>query len=248
MRSPAWSWDELMLACALVVKNGWRELRESDREVQELSDLLRSLPLHGDAARNLEKFRSIGSVSHKTTDLASNHPDYPKKPTRCGRLDKVVIAAFIDQPADMLRAAEAVEAGIGSGELYQVPEQPDEADEDGTTSREGRLLTRWTIARERDPKLRRRKIERAQRLGQPLQCEVCDFRFDLAYGPLGEGYIEVHHVLPLHISGLQETKLEDLALLCANCHRMCHRNRLGESWRTPAALREEIARAAGGAA
>lgn len=234
-------WDELLLACALVVENGWRELREGDRGVDELSNLLRSLPLHGDAARGIPKFRSTGSVSRKTTDLATNHPAYQGKATRCGRLDREMIARFTADPATMLKAAKAIEAGIGSGELIQIPEQPDEVAENGATALEGRLLARWTLARERDPKLRRRKIDRVRRIGQPLQCEVCDFHFGRFYGDLGEDYIEVHHVLPLHVSGPRETKLEDLALLCSNCHRMCHRNHVGESWRTPGMLRAKIA-------
>ncbi|MBT2493868.1 HNH endonuclease, partial [Streptomyces sp. ISL-96] len=110
-------------------------------------------------------------------------------------------------------------------------------------SPEGRLLARWAISRERDPKLRSRKINQARQLGLPIQCEVCAFHFGRTYGALGEGYIEVHHVLPLHISGPRETKLEDLAFLCANCHRMCHQGHRGTSWRTPAAVREEIEKA-----
>ncbi|WP_435240541.1 HNH endonuclease [Streptomyces cucumeris] len=244
MRSPAWTRDELLLACILVVENDWHELRESDPRTQELSRLLRSLPLHGDAVKSVPAFRSVGSVSRKTTDLATNHPAYQGKPTRCGRLDREVIADFISQPSRMANAARAIATGIRSGELQRIPEQPDEIAEDGVTGTEGRLLARWTISRERDPKLRKRKIDSVRRLGQPLMCEVCDFHFGGFYGAIGEGYIEVHHLLPLHISGPRETKLDDLALLCSNCHRMCHRGRPGESWRTPTALRSEIRKAA----
>lgn len=233
-------WDELLLACALVVENGWRELREGDSRVDELSNLLRSLPLHGGEARGIPKFRSVGSVSRKTTDLATNHPAYQGKATRCGRLDHEMIAQFTADPATMLKAAKAIEAGIGSGELARIPEQPDEVAENGATALEGRLLARWALARERDPKLRRRKLDRARRIGQPLQCEVCDFHFGRFYGDLGKDYIEVHHVTPLHVSGPRETRLEDLVLLCSNCHRMCHRNHVGESWRTPRTLRAKI--------
>ncbi|MEV6778979.1 HNH endonuclease [Streptomyces syringium] len=240
MKSPAWVWDELLLACSLVANNHWRELRETDTQVRELSKLLRALPLHDAEARSAPKFRSIGSVSRKTTDLATNHPDYPGKPTRCGKLDRVMIAAFIERPSDLSEAAAAIKDGIASGSLSRVPEQPDEVTDDGVTTLEGRLLARWTLARERDPKLRRLKIAQARRLGQPLRCEVCSFDFGHSYGELGEGYIEVHHVLPLHISGPRKTELDDLAFLCSNCHRMCHRSRPGESWRTPAALRAEI--------
>jgi 5-methylcytosine-specific restriction protein A len=242
MRSPSWTWDELLLACALVVKNGWRELRVGDPAVTELSDLLRSLPLpeRTGLAATLPEYRSVGSVSRKTTDLASNHPGYSGKPTKGGSLDKLIIEAFLTRETAMLQAAQAIEAGIGSGQLSLIPEQPDEADDDGTTAAEGRLLARWALSRERNPGLRKRKIAQVHRLGLPLHCEVCAFDFSSAYGALGNGYIEVHHTLPLHISGPRETKLKDLALLCANCHRMCHRSHRGASWRTPDELKVEM--------
>ncbi|MEU3303745.1 HNH endonuclease [Streptomyces sp. NPDC006678] len=240
MRSPAWTWDELLLACALVARNGWRELRVSDPAVTELSELLRSLPLHEGIARKLPEYRSVGSVSRKTTDLATNHPAHAGKATKGGNLDKAVIQAFIEHESEMLQAAQALEEGIGSGQLTLVPEQPDEIAEDGSTALEGRLLARWAISRERSPELRRRKIAQARKLGQALQCEVCAFDFSRMYGRLGDGYIEVHHILPLHIAGPRETGLDDLAFLCANCHRMCHTSHQGASWRTPDALREEM--------
>jgi 5-methylcytosine-specific restriction protein A len=34
-------------------------------------------------------------------------------------------------------------------------------------------------------------------------------------------------VTPLHVSGPTDTRLQDLATLCANCHRMIHR---GSDW------------------
>ncbi|MET8689059.1 HNH endonuclease [Streptomyces sp. NPDC004732] len=205
--------------------------------MQDLSELLRSLPIHPAEALALPGFRSPDSASRKTSDFATNHPAYSRKGTRCGEPTRLMIKAFIDREAEMLEAARAIEDGIGSGRLQLIPPQPDETDDSGTTAIEGRLLVRQALARERDPKLRRLKIKQAQQDGRPLRCEVCDFDFARAYGALGEGYIEVHHVIPLHVSGSRSTRLDDLACLCANCHRMCHKNRRGESWRTPDALR-----------
>lgn len=246
MRSPAWTWDELLLICARVVDNDWRQLRVYQPASSELADLLRSLPLHVNEARDLAKFRSPASVSRKSADLITSRPGYTGPATRGGRLTRLVAAAFTSREAEMLQAARAIEAGIGSGELTRIPEQPEEVAEDGTTAPEGRLLARWAISRERNPKLRARKIAATHRLGLPVQCEVCAFHFGQTYGGLGEDFIEVHHVLPLHISGPRETKLDDLALLCSNCHRMCHRSYRGASWRTPAAVRAEIEEATTG--
>ncbi|MEU9337444.1 HNH endonuclease [Streptomyces sp. NPDC048290] len=241
MRIPAWTEDELVLAGALVAGNGWREFREGDPEVQELSELLRSLPLHSPEVRSQPEFRSLGSVSRKTTDFMTNHSLYSGKATRCGKPTLIMIEAFTTREAEMFQAARAIEEGIASGEFHSLTPQPDEVDETGTGAIEGRLLTRRALARERDPKLRAKKIKAVRASGRPLACEVCEFDFARTYGAdLGEGYIEVHHVTPLHISGVRKTLLEDLACLCANCHRMCHRSLPGESWRTPASLRERL--------
>ncbi|MFF4230224.1 HNH endonuclease [Streptomyces sp. NPDC001820] len=243
MRSPAWTWDELLLICSRVVNNDWRQLRAYQPATGELAELLQSLPLHEAAVRDLPEFRSVTSVSRKSADLITSRPGYTGPATRGGRLTRLVAEAFTSREAEMLQAAHAIENGIGSGELVLIPPQPDEVAEDGTTAPEGRLLARWALSRERDPRLRRLKINQARSRGLPLQCAACAFHFERTYGELGRNYIEVHHVLPLHISGPCETKLEDLAFLCANCHRMCHRGHRGASWRTPAAVRAEIEKA-----
>lgn len=58
-----------------------------------------------------------------------------------------------------------------------------------------------------------------------LACEVCGFEFSKAYGDLGEGFIEAHHLVALSEAGVSKTRLVDLAVLCSNCHRMAHRRR-----------------------
>jgi 5-methylcytosine-specific restriction protein A len=59
-----------------------------------------------------------------------------------------------------------------------------------------------------------------------LLCEVCGFDFAAVYGKLGEGFAECHHRLPLaEYDAEAPTLLEDLAIVCANCHRMLHRSR-----------------------
>jgi len=58
-----------------------------------------------------------------------------------------------------------------------------------------------------------------------LICEVCGFNFNAFYGVLGEGFCEVHHRIPLSdVDSSRETRLEDLAILCSNCHRIIHRS------------------------
>ena len=55
------------------------------------------------------------------------------------------------------------------------------------------------------------------------QCEVCRVDFREKYGPLGMRAIEVHHLRPLKFAaGARETTIDDVKVLCANCHRMIH--------------------------
>ncbi|MGZ5483745.1 MAG: HNH endonuclease [Pyrinomonadaceae bacterium] len=39
----------------------------------------------------------------------------------------------------------------------------------------------------------------------------------------GDATFEAHHVLPIAMSAARVTRLSELALLCANCHRLLHR-------------------------
>ena len=81
------------------------------------------------------------------------------------------------------------------------------------------------LVRERSSKLRREKIREAQRSGRGLACEACRFDFSYAYGEFGAEFCEVHHQYSLADSGPRRNKLGDLAILCANCHRMIHRTK-----------------------
>jgi 5-methylcytosine-specific restriction enzyme A len=234
--NPRWAWDELVLVCALVADNDWRGLRVGDHRVAEASELLRQLPIHAPDVRGA-RFRSPASVQRKTFDLATRHPSYRGKPTHGGSLDREVLALFLDQPDRMLVVAERIRHVSASGLLRSMPTTSDaEMDESG--AEEGRLLVRLHLSRERDRGLRNRKIESVRRRrGGRLACEVCEFDYEARYGERGAGYIECHHVVPLHLAGAGKTKLADLALVCANCHRMIHRR---SPWLAPADLRQLI--------
>lgn len=56
-------------------------------------------------------------------------------------------------------------------------------------------------------------------------CAACSFDFSNFYGELGDGFIEIHHKQQLSQSGgsLVTDPVHGLVPLCANCHRMVHR-------------------------
>ncbi|PEE73604.1 hypothetical protein COM81_27770 [Priestia megaterium] len=91
---------------------------------------------------------------------------------------------------------------------------------------EGKLKLKQHLVRERNPEVIKLAKERFLQLYGKLFCEVCGFDFKEHYGNLGEGYIEGHHTKPVsEMAENEQTKVEDIAFVCANCHRMLHRRR-----------------------
>jgi predicted HNH restriction endonuclease len=80
------------------------------------------------------------------------------------------------------------------------------------------------LARERSPKLVAAKKAAVLKKTGKLACEACGFVFTDKYGALGENFCEVHHRSGVPKKGKQEVRLDDLAVLCSNCHRMIHRS------------------------
>jgi hypothetical protein len=90
-------------------------------------------------------------------------------------------------------------------------------------AQEGRAALRVHMRRERSRKL----ITTFKASLTSFACEACGDDMEAIYGELGAGYIEAHHRLPIAlIEEGETTKLSDLAALCANCHRIIHRNGL----------------------
>lgn len=90
-------------------------------------------------------------------------------------------------------------------------------------AQEGRAVLRVHLRRERSRKL----INDFKASLTSFACEACGDDMEAVYGKLGRGYVEAHHKVPVALIDERETtKLSDLAALCANCHRMIHRNDL----------------------
>jgi putative restriction endonuclease len=86
---------------------------------------------------------------------------------------------------------------------------------------EGHLVLHFHFERHRDRLL----IAKFKAYMKDPRCEACGMNFAEFYGDVGAGYIEAHHKTPVAL--LQEgtkTTINDLAGLCANCHRIIHKN------------------------
>lgn len=91
---------------------------------------------------------------------------------------------------------------------------------------EGGLVERMHKFRERNRDLVREAKAKFKAVHKRLFCEVCQFDFEKQYGSTGLDFIEAHHLKPVHeLEAGHKTKVEDLAMLCSNCHRMAHRTR-----------------------
>jgi hypothetical protein len=105
-----------------------------------------------------------------------------------------------------------------------VPLELGESEEE-ISAEEGAQRLQLHLIRERDSRLVRLKKQQVLESGARLACEICGFNFEDRYGSHGRGICEVHHRIPLS-SRLDEShsRLEDLAIVCANCHRMLHQS------------------------
>lgn len=102
---------------------------------------------------------------------------------------------------------------------------------------EGDIKVRSHRQRERSRELvlMAKQVFRKKNNGR-LFCEVCGFDFGNTYGV--PNFIEVHHRIPLcNLEPGTKTKLSDLAMVCANCHRMLHQ---GNPWPTVDTLKQSF--------
>lgn len=90
---------------------------------------------------------------------------------------------------------------------------------------EGRqkLVTHTRLEKTRNQALVRSKKNLTKQIEGHLKCVVCDFDFYEVYGERGQDYIEAHHIEPIsQLTTTTTLTIDDLALVCSNCHRMLH--------------------------
>lgn len=154
------------------------------------------------------------------------------QPMAPGEQQSSIIASFL-QPNGGFRfwqwvmhppLAEAIQELAWFG-AEDVGTRPFDLPPDGWSALEGERRRTWEAHRRREISLRRAKLEafRIEHDGR-LFCEVpgCSFDFEGVYGALGAGFAEVHHLKPLgELCKPVCTTLADLAVVCANCPRVC---------------------------
>ena len=229
--NPKWTRDETILALDLYLQNS-AALPRSDPRVKELSELLQRLPYH--SGHRTGTFRNIDGVAFKLQNLRQVATG--RGLTNVSQADRSLWSQLGTQRDLVSRIAERIRV---AAEL--TAQQPDVASgEEDEEFFEGRILTAEHRRRERNPRVRARLIALRRDAGN-LACEMCS-RQPVTDDPLLEDAIyEAHHIVPLAIGLAKATKIRDMALLCAACHRLVHRLiRVHKRWMTPSQCKETL--------
>jgi 5-methylcytosine-specific restriction protein A len=222
VRNPPWTRDELILALDLYMDHPTPD--QTRPEVIELSALLNRL-WAGSAAGDADTLRNPSGVSMKLSNFQRFDPRFQHRGRKGlahgAKADEEVWAEFAGDRPRLRTTAAAIRRALEEGGLLVAYDLSSDVE-----ASEGALLTRLHHYRERNALLvRKRKAQALAQHGR-LFCEACDFDFARTYGERGEGYIEVHHTNALEtLEPGARTKLSELAILCANCHRMVHAKR-----------------------
>lgn len=209
--NPHWTRDETFLALDLYFALDGKVPSPRATEVKALSEILRSLPYHAEAAKQ-PTFRNPDGVGFKLMNLRQVATG--KGLGNVSNMDRLIWAEFGQRRSEVREIAAAIKAGIVIVGSEPIPEVEQELPE-------GRLLTALHMRRERNPKVRKMLLDARRPHG--LRCEVCDLTRPSLEMSMQEAMFEAHHLVPLADAGERKTKLADLSLLCASCHRLIHR-------------------------
>ncbi|WP_439475705.1 HNH endonuclease [Algoriphagus formosus] len=224
-RNPKWHRDEIILALDLYFNLEPGQITSSNPAIIELSQVLNRLPIFKERP-DAVRFRNPNGVSLKLSNFLAIDPNYHGKGMQSySQLDKRIFSEFQSNQIELKRIAKTIREAVENPTLnLSLYEMKEDVEEESLEFKEGRVLYKIHRYKERNSKLvLAKKVKHLKKYGN-LDCEACTFNFQVKYGDLGKGFIECHHQIPLNqYDGIQETKLEDLVLVCSNCHRMLHR-------------------------
>jgi 5-methylcytosine-specific restriction protein A len=210
--NPKWTRDETILALDLYFDLNGKIPSGSDERVKALSEILRRFPYHAESSKK-QSFRNPDGVAFKLQNLRQVATG--KGLGNVSETDREVWVEFGASRQATKSLANLIRAGIATSESIDPIKEDVEFVE-------GRVITELHSRRERDPQLRERLLA-SRRKREKLFCEMCGAPPLSANAALREAQFEAHHVIPLSTTGARTTHLSELALLCANCHRLLHR-------------------------
>lgn len=226
MRNPKWHRDEIILALDLYFSPDRGSIDSSNPKIIAVSELLNKLPLFQDRP-DKEKFRNANGVTLKLSNFKFFDPDYTGKGMSGGsELDEIIFNEFKSDKEQLRKIASEIKIIAEDPALRNLlltVEEDEQIKEDNVI--EGQIIYKLHKARERNKKIVQAKKQQVLKTAGKLACEVCEFVFEDHYGEMGRGFIECHHRTPLsQLTSATITKMQDLALVCSNCHKMLHRS------------------------
>ncbi|NMA06510.1 MAG: HNH endonuclease [Ruminococcaceae bacterium] len=222
-----WSREELILALAFYFKKNPLHISVNNPELLRLCQLINKVNAlcYNIGLYKYPVTRTPNSVYMKLCNFLRLDPSYNGVGLSKGsKLEEEVWNNFSGN-SDLLSKVETSIAKIAQDDNRYISNKRQlTKDEYENEIREGSLLFYVHKSYERAPKIINAKKSAALAKAGKLKCEICGFCFEDVYGEMGKGYIECHHIIPLSQYGQERlTKLDDLILVCANCHRMLHR-------------------------
>lgn len=208
--NPKWTREETLLALDLLYRHD-APLDRRHREVIVLSELLKGASIHPPEKRR-ESFRNADGVALKMQNLLSAVE--PGRGLSFSKADRAAVADYPKARKDELAAlADLLRASFLS---------PSDAEDRSNDEVFFEGLPATVRHRQRDQRLRQRLLEKFR--GLALRCEMCDATPPPLDRDIQESRYEAHHRIPLaQADGERETRVADMALLCACCHRMLHK-------------------------
>jgi 5-methylcytosine-specific restriction protein A len=218
-KNPNWTRDETILVLDLLERSRRKAPAKTSAQVKELSEFLRAYAVHPLNARNAE-FRDPDGVYRKMHNLLSCDLPIGKKGLKTSKMDRAVWAEFIDGDKSTQTEARRIRA---SATALKSLESLEEADDDEEVT-EGSMSEKVHRRRDRARGLRPKVLNRHRKAnGGKLHCDCCSAKERKRLGAVAEAEFEAHHKVPLASdAGKTKTKVSDLVVLCANCHRLIH--------------------------
>lgn len=220
--NPNWTREETILALDVYFKHDGPIYRQH-ADVMELSTLLRSAGLAKYAAIS-DSFRNADGVALKLQNLhAAITGNASGLSSSIG--DRTVASEFQypDARHELTDVAQAIRNAMNSVDTTKQSTNPYDVPIDAEF-KEGETVTRTHQLRERDKSVRRKALDRCLKKHGKLVCELCGFDANGIDTAFADSMFEAHHIVPLsEATGQRNTRLSDISLLCACCHRFIHR-------------------------
>ncbi|WP_421941915.1 HNH endonuclease [Pedobacter sp.] len=222
MKNPNWERDEVMLALDLYFNLKPGQISANNVDITNLSNLLNRLPRF-DGKPDNGSFRNPNGVSLKMSNFLAIDPSYDGKGMAAySKLDESIFNEFKDQQDLLSEIAKSIKKAIETSDFIKVESAL--AKEENSFAKEGKILYRLHRYKERNVSLVNRKKQQYLKRHGNLACELCRFDFHAVYGEVGKDFAECHHKTPLYSLDVEtNTHLDDLMIICSNCHRMVHR-------------------------